>query len=175
MSVTSAPSERAVDATSAPTNPAPTIARRLVRRSSRPRASASAAVLSVSTPRGAGSGSARARAPVAITSGVGWRSAGDGVPAEIQLLDPMAEPQLDRALLPVGGRAQLEPVARAGQELLGEGGALVGSMWLLAEHHEPPVEALGAQRLRAARPREPRADDHDGPGGHASRSPESAS
>ena len=94
-----------------------------------------------------------------------------GCPGELlRNLDPFdsrAEEEGDVIVLPVGRGLEVELAAGAGKELLGERGPLVGRMALLADQRDLAVEALGAERLRAAAAGEPRAEDEHAAGHQA--------
>jgi hypothetical protein len=80
-------------------------------------------------------------------------------------VDPKAK--LDLLLLPELVGTEADVVAPPGEELLGERGALVRRMRLLADEQDLAREALGAESLRAAASRETRAHDQDARRGHA--------
>ena len=94
-----------------------------------------------------------------------------GCPGELlRNLDPVdarAEEEADVIVLPVGRGLEGELAAGAGKKPLGERGPLVGRMELLADQRDLAVEALGAERLRAAAAGEPRAEDEHAAGHQA--------
>ena len=84
--------------------------------------------------------------------------------------DPAAEPQLDPLVTPERVPAELEVVelALTCEEVLRQGGTLVGRHRLVADQHEVALVPLGAERLGAAGAGETGAHDEDrARGGHA--------
>ena len=76
-------------------------------------------------------------------------------------LDPCSENELDPELVPVERRPQGDVVARACQQLLREGRALVRGVALLPDDDDAPVEPLSAEGLGAANSRQARTDHDD--------------
>ena len=82
-------------------------------------------------------------------------------------LHPDPELEVDLEVGPGDRSLEKEFLAGAREELLREGGTLVRWLWLFADERDRSVEALRAERLRAAAAREAGADDDDTPGHQA--------
>ena len=162
---TSRPSERHVEATSAPMNPAPTIATRTPgTKAARKRERV------VDRPQRVGAFEARQRARAAAGGDddavrvhrTAVRKEHPAVP-RLQGRGPHAEPEVQRQRREVAGVEQFQRSARGrpGEERLGQRRPVVGQVRLFADQHDAAVVTLRAQLLRGADPGERSADDRD--------------
>ena len=120
-------------------------------------------------PPGPGSGRENERVPHEVAASRAREPA-----HRVDPLHPDPELEVDLEIGPDGRPLEEEFLAGAREELLRESRPLVGWVWLFADECDRSVEALRAERLRAAAAREAGADDDDTRGHQAACLPRSS-